>query len=125
VARRHGPGWLLVGDAAGFLDPFTGEGLHRALVSASLAADAVGRHLDGDTDALAAYDRAMSARFRSKDAVSLLVQAFLGRPAAFEFAARRLAARSVVRETMGLVMGDLVPASRALDPRFVWELLRP
>ena len=125
VARRHGSGWLLVGDAAGFLDPFTGEGLHRALVSASLAADAVDRHLDGDTDALAAYDRAMSARFRSKDAVSLLVQAFLGRPAAFEFAARRLAARSAVRETMGLVMGDLVPASRALDPRFVWELLRP
>ena len=50
VARRHGPGWLLVGDAAGFLDPFTGEGLHRALVSARLAAGAIDRHLDGDTD---------------------------------------------------------------------------
>ena len=37
-ARRAGPGWLLVGDACGFLDPFTGEGLHRALVSAELAA---------------------------------------------------------------------------------------
>ena len=36
----------------------------------------------------------------------------------------KLAARDRVRETMGLVMGDLVPASRALDPRFVVELLR-
>jgi flavin-dependent dehydrogenase len=40
VARRAGAGWLVVGDAAGFLDPFTGEGLHRALVSARLASAA-------------------------------------------------------------------------------------
>ena len=38
VTRRAGRRWLLVGDAAGFLDPFTGEGIHRALVSAELAA---------------------------------------------------------------------------------------
>lgn len=125
VARRHGPGWLLVGDAAGFLDPFTGEGLHRALVSARLAAVAIDLHLGGDPGALAAYDRAMTAWFRSKDAVSILVQAFLGQPASFEYAARRLAARSGIRETMGLVMGDLVPASQALNPRFVTALLRP
>jgi flavin-dependent dehydrogenase len=125
VARRHGPAWVLVGDAAGFLDPFTGEGLHRALVSARLAAAAIERHLSGDADGLAAYDRAMTARFRSKDALSLLVQAFLARPMLFDYAARRLAGRTRVRETMGLVMGDLVPASRALDPRFIAALLRP
>ena len=41
VTRRAGSGWFLVGDAAGFLDPFTGEGLHRALVSTELAARAI------------------------------------------------------------------------------------
>jgi len=125
VACRSGPGWLLVGDAAGFLDPFTGEGLHRALRSASLAVDAIDRHLGGDPDALPGFDRSLSRRTRSKDAVSLLVQAFLDVPAAFEYAARRLASRPAVRETMGLVMGDLVPASRAFDPRFLGGLLRP
>jgi flavin-dependent dehydrogenase len=125
ATRRAGEGWLLVGDAAGFLDPFTGEGLHRALVSARLAAIAVDRALDGDAAALAGYEGAMAARFRSKDALSLLVQAFLARPALFDYAARRLAARDRVRETMGLVMGDLVPATRALDPRFIAALLRP
>ena len=69
--------------------------------------------------------RPRGARFRAKDALSLLVQGFLARPALFERAARSLAERTAVRETMGLVMGDLVPATRALDPRFVAALLRP
>jgi flavin-dependent dehydrogenase len=123
--RRAGRGWLLVGDAAGFLDPFTGEGLHRALTSATLAAAAVDRALDDDAAAFEAYERAMTARFRSKDVLSLVVHGFLARPALFDHAARRLAGRGRVRETMGLVMGDLVPASRALDPRYVADLLRP
>jgi flavin-dependent dehydrogenase len=125
VIRRAGPGWLLVGDAAGFLDPFTGEGLHRALVSAELGAAAIEAHMRGRTGAFDAYDRAMRRRFLAKDAVSWLVQAFLGRPVAFEYAAQRVASRDDVRATMGRVMGDLVPASRALDPRFLAALLRP
>jgi flavin-dependent dehydrogenase len=126
VTRRAGERWLLVGDAAGFLDPFTGEGLHRALVSAELAAAAIlARHRGGATSAFAAYERAMQRRFLAKDAVSWLVQAFLGRPALFDYAARRVAARPAVRATMGLVMGDLVPAGRALDPRFLAALLAP
>jgi len=125
VTRRAGPGWLLVGDAAGFLDPFTGEGIHRALVSAELAAAAVVAHARGRRDALAAYERTMQRRFLAKDVVSGVVQAFLARPAAFEYVARRLAARDDERATMGLVIGDLVGAGRALDPRYLAALLAP
>jgi flavin-dependent dehydrogenase len=125
VARRSGPGWLLVGDAAGFLDPLTGEGLHRALVSAALAASAVDAHLAGDAHALDGYARLMSRRFRSKDVVTLLVQGFVAQPTLFRHVARRLAHRSDLRATMGLVMGDLVPATRALEPAFLAALLSP
>ena len=125
VERRCGPGWAVVGDAAGFLDPFTGEGLHRALVSARLAAEAIDAELRGTAGALAGYDAAMTERFATKDLVSQVVQGFLARPALFAYAGRRLARRDAVRATMGLVMGDLVPASRALDPRFLTALLRP
>ena len=125
VTRRAGERWLLIGDAAGFLDPFTGEGLHRALVSAELAGAAVLAARRGHSGAFAAYDRAMRRRFLSKDTVSWLVQAFLARPVLFEYAARRIEARSGVRATMGLVMGDLLPASRALDPRYLAALLAP
>jgi flavin-dependent dehydrogenase len=125
VSARAGPDWLLVGDAAGFLDPFTGEGLHRALWTAERAAAAADRHLGGDGGGLGAYDRSVARRWRAKDAVSLLVQAFLEVPPAFDYAARRLAGRRTVRETMGRVMGDLAPAWTGLDPRFLAALLRP
>jgi flavin-dependent dehydrogenase len=126
VSRRAGANWLLVGDAAGFLDPFTGEGLHRAIASAVLAAESInGALAAGGRTRLEAYDSAMRSRFATKDVVSRLVQAFLGRPALFEYVARRLAARERVRETMGLVIGDLAPARRALDPRFLSALLAP
>ncbi len=125
VSHRAGRDWLLVGDAAGFLDPLTGEGMHRALLSAALAARAVDVHLDGTKNALAGYERSMARRFRAKDVVTLLIQSFLARPALFGHAVRRLESRGPVRETMGLVIGDLVPATRALDPRFLAALLRP
>lgn len=124
--RRAGEGWLLVGDAAGFLDPFTGEGLHRAIVSAQLAAAAIqGSLAAGRADGLATYEPAMRAAFATKDRVTRIVQAFVARPALFEYAARRLAGRPAARDTMGGVIGDLLPAKRALDPRFLAGLLRP
>lgn len=125
VRRASGRGFLLAGDAAGFIDPFTGEGLHRALVSAELAADSITRWLRGDSHALDDYDRHLRARFRTKDVVSWVLQAFLARPALLDYAVRRLAARRRQREVLTLVLTDQVPATRGLDPRFLGRLLAP
>ena len=125
VTRRAGRRWLLVGDAAGFLDPFTGEGLYRSLASAELAAAAIHADRHGSTRAFGAYERAMQRRFLAKDGVSWLVQAFLSQPRLFEYAARRVAARDELRATLGLAMGDLIGAGRVLDPRFLAALLAP
>ncbi len=49
-----GDGWVLVGDALGFLDPLYSSGVLLALKSGALAADAIADGLDrGDTSALA------------------------------------------------------------------------
>ena len=48
LARREGgPGWLLAGDALGFLDPVYSSGLFLSMLSAEHAADAVHTALDG------------------------------------------------------------------------------
>jgi flavin-dependent dehydrogenase len=125
VVRRAGRRWLLVGDAAGFFDPFTGEGLFRGVTSAGLAAAAVHARTKGRAEAFRAYERAMRRRFLAKDGVSWLVQLFLSQPRSFEYAARRVADRSEVRATLGLAMGDLIGAGRVLDPRFLAALLAP
>ena len=125
VRRAAGSHWLLVGDAAGFLDPFTGDGLDRALVSAALAADAIAGHQRGRRDAFASYADAIHERFEPRDRLSLLLQAFVARPSVLAYALRRVARREALRRTIDLVLADRLPASRALDPRFLAAVLAP
>ncbi len=60
--RRHGPGWLAVGDAAGFVNPMNGEGIDYGLESGTLAVDC---YLADPDTAPQAYDRAVGERFDS------------------------------------------------------------
>ncbi|HXF51348.1 MAG TPA: geranylgeranyl reductase family protein [Dehalococcoidia bacterium] len=53
---------LAVGDAAGLIDPLSGEGIQHAFESAALAADAIERFLRGETADLASYDAAVEAQ---------------------------------------------------------------
>jgi FAD-dependent halogenase len=65
-ARRfHGPGYLLVGDAACFIDPVFSTGVHLACLSGYLAADTVASILAGEEEpaSLASYDRRYRAAF--------------------------------------------------------------
>jgi len=56
VAPRMGPTTLVVGDAAGAINPFNGEGIAYAYETGRLAAACLGRALAGEgTDALADY----------------------------------------------------------------------
>jgi geranylgeranyl reductase family protein len=122
VARAAGRGWMLVGDAAGFIDPFTGEGIYRALRSARAAAESLA---DGD---LGAEDRYLTARrraFAAKDALTWLVQGMVAAPPLMGYALRRLAARPAAAERLGSALGDCRPASDALSPLFLAQVLRP
>lgn len=120
VARAAGPGWLLIGDAAGFVDPFTGEGIHRALRSARAAALALAM-----TDPVAAYRRERRRAFAAKSALSWLVQGFLATPPLLDHAVARLSARPRAAMRLGSALGDCRPATDALSPRALLEVLAP
>jgi flavin-dependent dehydrogenase len=128
VLRVSGNGYMLVGDAAGFFDPFTGEGIFDALHGGELAAAAIANALDaGDTSggALAAYDRARRDAFAGKRRAGWLVQAFVRSPRLMDYAIERIAGRPAVRSTMTGVLGDYRDAGVVLSPRFLWAALRP
>jgi flavin-dependent dehydrogenase len=116
---------VLVGDAAGFIDPVTGEGLYRAFRSAAMAADALLAAEHGRQGVLEAYDRRLRSEYARKDAISYLFQVFMRYPAVLDYAVARLDRRARLGAVFAQVMSDLLPPDRALDPRFVAQLLAP
>lgn len=122
VASAAGRGWMLIGDAAGFIDPFTGEGIYRALRSARAAAEALATD---DEHAPARYLAARRHAFAAKDALTWLVQGMLAAPPLMSYALGNLAARPALADRLGSALGDCRPASDALSPLFLARVLRP
>jgi geranylgeranyl reductase family protein len=125
VARRvSAPGALLVGDAAGFYDPFTGEGVTLALRSAELAAETAGQALRSGTHDLSDYDRRREAATRHKFLLNRLLQRAIAHEGLACSMARRLARRPDLADRLVGIAGDFVPARDAFAPGFLWDLLR-
>ena len=120
VAPPREGGVLFVGDAAGFYDPFTGEGIFTALRSAELATETiVGALRAGNVSAsaLSAYTRARRAAFADKARVTRVLQMMIARRSLANLVARWLATRPSVLQALLGVIGDYVPP-RAL-PRLL------
>ena len=122
-------GAALVGDAADFFDPFTGEGIYAALrggelaapfIAESVTAAAQGRECDAS---LAAYERARRAEFSGKWKVERLVGAAVGFPSLINRAANVLSRRRDMADLFVGVVGDFVPAREVLKPMYLLNLM--
>jgi geranylgeranyl reductase family protein len=126
VESVSAPGALLVGDAAGFYDPFTGEGVTLALRTAEMAAMAIERALGEPSphEGVLTYERDRRTATRDKFRFNKVLQLVVGWPAAADRMARRLARRPDLANRLVGIAGDFVPARTAFDARFLWDLLR-
>jgi geranylgeranyl reductase family protein len=117
VAEPRVGGVLLAGDAAGFYDPFTGEGLFTALRSAELLAQVAHPALargNVSAAALAPYAAAKRRAFGDKARVTRALQLVIARRHLANAAARFLQRRPALLGTLMGVIGDFVP------PRALW-----
>jgi len=64
----------LAGDAAGLIDPLSGEGIHMAFASGRLAAEHAARYLAGETGSLVAYERAVDEQLQPELDISRRLQ---------------------------------------------------
>jgi flavin-dependent dehydrogenase len=110
--RSTADGLLLVGDAADFFDPFTGEGIWSALTGAELAATAVHDALvtpgPVTVDRLASYRRARRSAFAEKWIVERLIGYAMLAPGVFDRSLRLLEATGRSHRMIG-VTGGFVP----------------
>ncbi len=79
--RVAGEGWMAVGDAAGLVDPVTGEGLYYAIRSADLAARSLLAEISGVPERIAHYRRLLRRDFAADLELGsrLAKRVFLGR----------------------------------------------
>ena len=128
--RAWAPGAALVGDAAEFFDPFTGEGIYSALRGGEILGPYVLEALRASTPrdadaALNAYDRSRRREFAGKWRVERLVALAVEMSPILNRAARVLARRSHLADLLVGVAGDFVPAREVLRPGFLMQLLAP
>ncbi|HEX4632507.1 MAG TPA: NAD(P)/FAD-dependent oxidoreductase [Gemmatimonadales bacterium] len=122
-------GALLVGDAADFFDPFTGQGIYSALTGAELAAQVLGEALRSSqpgpvpASALEPYRRGRRRAFAGKWVLERLIGFGIGSPALATRVVRRLARRPDLADLLVGATGNFIPAGRVLHPATLATLI--
>jgi flavin-dependent dehydrogenase len=107
----------LAGDAAGFFDGITGEGMSLALATAPACAAAVSRFIDsGSDDGLREYNRVRVRTGRASTLLGQLTLALAYRQRLGRYAVGNLARRPATFEKLVAINGGEIPL-RSLTPR--------
>jgi flavin-dependent dehydrogenase len=107
VQRRHGPGWVAIGDAAGLVNPMNGEGIDYGLESGMAAVDAF---MGGVDTAPARYDAEIGAKFDSFLRTGRRFAFLIGHPRILRSGLRVAVGTHAVANITLQVMGNLVDA---------------
>ena len=115
--RRHGPGWVAVGDAAGLINPMNGEGIDYGLESGVLAADLF---IDQPGSAPEVYDTQIGDRFDAFLRTGRRFSFLIGHPWILRNGLRLAVGTQSIANITLQVMGNLVdndtpgPAGRVM-----------
>jgi len=120
------PGAALVGDAADFFDPFTGEGIYAALRGGEVLAPFIAEALRGtrqnENRVLAGYETARRSEFGGKWKLERIVGMAIAYPYFLNNAAKALSRNKNMADLLVGVAGDFIPAKVVLNPRFLFNL---
>jgi menaquinone-9 beta-reductase len=112
-----GAGWLLVGDAAALVDPFTGHGIQNALTSGIMAAEAISSYLAADArdqSRLTAYEARCRSAFEEEVGLGAFLQGLHSRPWLMRGITASCARHSGLRDTFIGLVGHAAPRKSLL-----------
>jgi len=106
--RRHGPGWVAIGDAAGLINPMNGEGIDYGLESGMLAADLF---IEDPATAPARYDTIIGERFDAFLRTGRRFSFLIGHPWILRPGLRLSVSTNAIANITLAVMGNLVDST--------------
>jgi flavin-dependent dehydrogenase len=121
-----GDGFLLTGDAASLIDPFTGEGIGNAMTSGRLAAmhAAAAVHAGRfDTEFLKRYDEKVYSNLWKELRLSRTLQRLSGHAWLFNLVVNKATSSRVLRDAITGMFDDVDARSRLGRPGFYLQLL--
>ncbi len=124
--RLSGDGFLLTGDAAGLIDPFTGEGIGNALRSGRIAAEVIIKAFDKQdftAGFLQQYDKEIYKKMWSELRLSRKLQQLLHYPSLFTFVVSKASKNPSIQKILISMLSDNEIKKELVKPKFYLKLL--
>ncbi len=124
--KSYGNGFLLVGDAASLIDPFTGEGIGNAMTSGFIASQVIGSALaknDVSENALQPYDEQLWAEIGPELKTSYDLQRIGRHTFLLNLVVGKAASSQKVRDTISGMLGNEEAKKEFTGPLFYLKLL--
>ena len=124
--KNHGEGFLLLGDAAGLVDPFTGEGIGNAMVSGQIAAETAAQAKeknDFSKKYLQKYDKKLWDHLGSELNTSAKLLKLARSKFLLNFVIDRAARSEKVRNIISGMLANEIPKTELSNPLFYLKIL--
>ena len=124
--KNHGDGFMLLGDAAGLIDPFTGEGIGNAMVAAKYAisvAKKAKKRGDFSESMLRTYDDLLWNEIGKELRTSTKLQSLSRSSFLLNFVINRASRNQEVQEIISGMLSKEIPKDELSSPLFYFKIL--
>ena len=124
--ENHGDGFILLGDAAGLVDPFTGEGIGNAMESGKIAAETIieaKKVNDYSKKFLSTYDEKLWNYLGSELDTSTLLLKLAHYKILLNIVIDRASRNKKVKDVISGMLADEVPKTELSNPMFYLKTL--
>jgi len=124
--KNYGDGYMLLGDAAGLVDPFTGEGIGNAMVAAKYAISTAKKAKDkGDysKNVLGEYDQLLWGEIGKELSTSTKLQSLSRSSFLLNFVINRASRNQEVQDIISGMLSKEIPKDELSSPLFYFKIL--